>query len=172
VGVHCDDPARSYIILKNNAKASLSISVGINDSVKTVDPEATVMFAVASGQSLEIFSFTEGFYFNGVLVGRQIAWGIAANAPVSGSVTLNIDVPTDFYFMQVVNASSYNISALQVLNTNYNVTIPNDSKTYGMGYYESVADTSVQMRGPSKNWVFSNVSLPDTVNQVITLTAN
>ncbi len=172
-GVHCDDLATTYLVFKNHAKTTLTLSLStFNDSVKTVAPGATVTFSVSSSQSLNVYVTTGNFYFNGALAGRDIGWYMPINTPISGSQTIDIDVPTDYYYLQVVNSSSYNITTLQELSTNYNITIPNDGKTYGIGYYYGVLNNLIQLQSPSKNWVFSNVSLPDTLNQVITLTAN
>ncbi len=169
-GVHCERLATTSVIFKNNSFASMSIQT--NNSSKMVAPGDTASFSGIPGETFNIYAYLTAMYLNGSNVGNTVSWNLTLTYPASGSVMQNMDVPTTYFFLKVVNTSTYTITAEQVNGYSYNATIPNNAQTYGLGYYNASGNPSVTLYANSKSWNFNNLNLPYTVNQVATVTAN
>jgi len=143
-----------------------------NGSSKTVAVGDTFSVSGIPGQNLSVYAYTSSFTINGSSVGSSVSWNSVITFPASGSVIQNMDVPSTYFFLKVVNTSTYTITSEQVNGYYSYATIPNNSQTYGMGYYSSSGNPSVILISTSKTWNFNSLTLPNTVNQVITVTAN
>ena len=84
---------------------------------------------------------------------------------------------TNYFYLKLVNSSAAPITKLYVnyglqAQTLDNITIPNDGKTYSIGYYSAYSNSNARAENATSYWYWASLSLANTQNQSITLTAN
>jgi hypothetical protein len=154
-----------------------TIQLKVNNQTQNVSAGASVSFTGAPGSTLTGTAVTSGLTSSGTPVGLQMAWTLSNTFPVSGSFSTNLNTSADYFFLQVINNSGLPISKLYVnyllqAQTLDNITIPNDGKTYDIGYYHAYSNSNARAESGTSYWSWSSLNLPGTANQSTVLTAN
>lgn len=163
------------ITYKNNSFTPIDIT--INNETKIISPGSAVSFSGKAGSSASGTASASGKTSTGEQVGLKISWTINNTFPSSGTLTNELNVGSNFFFLRIINKSSMLMTKLHV---NYNLvggtteslTIGNDGKTYNLGYYAAYTNSNVRVENGNVYWFWQTLNLPFTQNQSITLTGN
>ena len=167
------------LVYQNNTFTPITIAV--NGTSAIIAPGGTASFtgqynAPATGTaSTSGASSTFGVTTAGGILGLTIAWDINNTFPSGDSQRVPLDVGATYFFLRLANKTPRNIIDYYVnINFSYgsyylDATIPNDGKTYDMGYYLAYSTSNVQTQSTSSSIFYSAVSLPFTSNQSATI---
>lgn len=181
MGNKCEQLAPVTMILKNSAKLQeqMVISIytqnGSNDIFKTLNAGDTASITGTNGAQANIEIDIMPVMNSGYYIGGHLSWDTTINFSPGASQMVSLDVPSSYFFLQVLNVSSYVIGYATIDQGEYtysNLNIPNSNTPYALGYYLAESNSNVVLRASSNTWTFNNLALPFTQNQVITLTAN
>ena len=181
-GTFCESIVTTAIVYKNNTFTPITISV--NDLGKTIPVGGSVSFtgkygtdaigtATTSGSATSL-----GISTAGGVIGLPINWSISNTFPVSDTLRVPLDVGATYFFLRMTNKSDKNIIDYYV---NYkfpygesyeDVTIPNDSKQYDLGYYLAYQYSNVQTQSVNAKINYFTLSLPGVSNQSASVTIN
>jgi hypothetical protein len=168
-GVHCENVSKAFIYFKNNSMYAISISM--YDSTKIIKVDSSVFFAGTYGTSQSIYAITVNTS-NGNQYGQSIIWSMYVTFPTSGSIIQNLDVSSSYFFLQVINTSSSPINSGYVQGSYLSgLYINNTGNIIPVGYFYISGVPSITFTSSAgKTWTYNNFSLPNTPNQVVTLT--
>lgn len=166
-------PTSSTLTYINNASTPITLALGSQS--QTLAPKGKLVLTGKPGVAANGTASTSGVTTSGDQVGNLMTWSIDDTYPSSGNLTVNLNVSTDFFFLQITNQSSYTISKVYVnykllSQTVDNISIPADGKTYSIGYYKAFANSNVRAEATGGSFT-GNITLPNTLNQVYTFTA-
>ncbi len=158
-----------------NNKAFTPISVSVAGVTGTIPVGQSISFSGPPGSSVSVSGSTSGQTTSGTLVGLLLTWSFSTSFPDNGDNPSDMNVGVDYFFLKIVNLSSYSITKVYV---NYNlvpqtldnIIIPPDGNTYNIGYYGAYSNSNVRLEGSSGFW-YNDISLPFTQNQSYTFTA-
>jgi hypothetical protein len=153
------------------------IIVIFNNQIQTIQVGSNIVFSGTPGSKLSGTASTSGQTSTGTQVGLQLAWNINNTFPASGNASTDLDATSDFFFLNIINKSSIEWTKLYVnyglqAQTLDNVSIPNDGKTYNIGYYKAYSNSNVRTENGNNFWYWSTLNLTGTINQSITITGN
>lgn len=174
IGLHCETPAPVKVTFTNNA--ILPAHIIMNDTSKLVNAGQNVSFYATNGQRTYAQISVSQIVSGGTPYGVSPSWTSYINVGAHDT-TISINVPNSYYFLQVVNTSSYTITSAIVNQyySEYNLNITSSSGTVQLGYYSlnnnTTATVELQASSSGKTWTF-NPSLSGGVNQMVTVTAN
>jgi hypothetical protein len=165
----------STLVYVNSTYTTIQLTA--NNQTQNVVAGASVSFIGTPGSTLNGTAVTSGLTSSGTQVGLQMAWTLSNSFPASGSFSTNLNTSADYFFLQVINSSGLQMNKLYVnyalqAQTLDNVTIPNDGKTYNIGYYHAYSNSNARAESGTTYWSWPNLNLPGTVNQATVLTAN
>ena len=178
-GSLCESMITGTLVYQNNTFTPITIAV--NGTSAIIAPGGTASFtgqynAPATGTaSTSGASSTFGVTTAGGILGLTIAWDINNTFPSGDSQRVPLDVGATYFFLRLANKTPRNIIDYYVnINFSYgsyylDATIPNDGKTYDMGYYLAYSTSNVQTQSTSSSIFYSAVSLPFTSNQSATI---
>lgn len=162
----------------NYINASFTIvSITINNQTQSIAPGGKVQYTGIAGTTLTGTATTSGQTVQGTLVGNVITWNLSNVFPASGNLNFTLNVGADSFFLKMQNKSSTSIIRLYVnyqlvSQTLDNITVNNDGLLYGIGYYKAFSNSNVRAESANSYWYWGPVSLPNTQNQSVTLTAD
>ena len=178
-GPVCATASSGVLVYQNNTFTPISIAV--NGTSAIIAPGGTASFAgkyntpAIGSASTSGAASSFGVTTSGGVLGLTIAWDINNTFPASDSQRVPLDVGATYFFLRLANKSAHNIIDYYVnINFTYgsyylDATIPNDGKTYDMGYYLAYSSSNVQTQSTSSSIFYSAVSLPFTSNQSATI---
>jgi hypothetical protein len=167
---HKDNPT-SYVEIQNDTYTTLSVI--LNGKSATIPSGSTLTFSASAGSGITGQATTSGGSF-GPNTGVALSWDLSSYSfPPSGTVSIPIDVSSDFFYLFARNNAGYNVVRVDVnYNTTQqetdNVTIPNDGNIYGVGYYQAYNNSNVQFTlsdNPLDVYKWPSLNLPFTNNQ-------
>ncbi|MCW3121624.1 MAG: toll/interleukin receptor protein [Flavipsychrobacter sp.] len=182
-GTFCESAATSYIVYKNNTFTPIVITV--NGAGLTIPVGGSVSYSGKFGTDATGTATTSGAATSlgistaGGILGLPINWSINNTFPSGDTLRVPLDVGAAYFFLRLKNTGSKNIINYYVnkdftYGEYYNdVTVPNDSKVYEMGYYLAYPGSNVQTQATnssSPNYVRQTVTLPFVSNQSVTVT--
>jgi hypothetical protein len=168
-------PTESTITLANNSHTTVEVEI---DGVEyKLDANEEKIFTGKPDQSFSGEAVTFGETTSGSQVGGRLTWTIDDEFPASGNRNINFDVESDLFFLEVINNSEFTITQVYVnfelqSQTLDNVSIPNDGKTYNIGYYRAYSNSNVRLGTDLGYWHQPTLDLPFSKNQKYTFTAN
>ena len=170
----------SSVFFKNDSYTPVYITV--SGASTTIPPDSTVAFTGQSGEALTMYAYTFGTNSSNNPVGDSIVWSGNYNFPVNGATkTVPLDVYVNYFYLEMIDSNStqsiasiyvnYGITGAQTLD---HITVPNDRKVHGIGYYISYPATEIYALSSSGYpWTITPPAIPDTIlNEAITVTAN
>ncbi|MEO5682252.1 MAG: hypothetical protein ABIQ88_06400 [Chitinophagaceae bacterium] len=165
----------SSVSYKNASFTDIAIVLG--GTQKTITPGSSVSFSGSGNANFAASASTSGKTSSGTQVGSMLQWKLDGSFPASGTRNTDLNVAAEYFFLKIVNKSAKNISKLYtnyglVSQTTENLSIPNDAKTYFLGYYKAYSNSNVRAESGSSYWQWNTLSLPYTQNQSTTVTAN
>ncbi len=178
-GTFCENAAASVITFRNNTYTPVSIT--INGVGQNIPVGGTVAFAgsygtIASGGASTSASTPYGINTANGTIGDVILWNKNIPFPVKDTLRDTLNVGRSYFFLRLVNKSAYGIIDYYVNylfsygQYYYDATLPNDGKTYDMGYYLAYSSSNVQTQDSHSGVVWKAVTLPFTENQAVTVT--
>ncbi len=177
-GTNCQTATTSNVAYMNNTFTPVTIV--INGSLATIPAGATVSFkgnygTLASGTATTSGSTPLGVLSGGGSVGQSIYWQLNNKFPVSGTVTDTLNVGASYFYLSIVNNSTFSIINYTVnselVSGAFAVTasIPNNGQTYGLGYYLAYPNSNVKVTySDGHTATLSSFSLPFANNQQYT----
>jgi len=164
----------SSVTYKNQTFSNVNITLA--GSQKTIAPGNSVSFTGNANTGFTAAASTSGKTSEGGQVGLQIQWKLDGNFPASGTSTTLLNVPSKYFFLKLINKSGKTINKLYtnyklVSQTAENLSIPGDNREYSLGYYEAYTNSNIRAESANTFWSWSNLNLPFTINQSLTVTA-
>jgi len=170
----------SSITFRNNSYTLVYINV--SGATQTMAPDSSISFAGQPGLNASMYAYTFGVNAANEPVGDTIIWSNNYIFPANGALSnIPLNVYPQYFFLRMIDSNSsqsitsiyvnYGIAGAQTLD---NITIPNDKKVHGVGYYKSYALTQVYaVSNTGNHWLLTPPTIPDTVqNESVTLTVN
>ena len=153
------------------------ISITINNVTQTISVGSSLIIPGDAGKTVTGTAYTSGQSASGSALGLKLSWNINNSFPNSGNVSTNLDAGPNYFFLNVINNSSLPMTVLYVNyglqpQTTDNITIPNDGRTYNIGYYNAYTNSNVRTENGSIYWYWPNLNLPGTINQSTTVTGD
>jgi len=151
------------------------VSIFINATKKVIPTGGSASFTGPYGYYIRGLATTYEANSSGAQVGLQLSWNMTDSFPLT-TKSVYINVPPAYFFLKIANKSSYAINQVFV---NYGIdsqsldyiTIPNDGKTYDIGYYYAFANSNLYLTASNYSWSY-NLALPFTENQAYTFVTN
>jgi hypothetical protein len=175
-GYHCENLLSTYLDYNNNTYTPINITVDNQTHVIPVGSKIT--YTGSYGDQITGTAQTSGTTNTGAIVGEPIIFSFTSPFPISGTAVQELDVTSDYFFLQIVNNSPDVITKVYInyglqSQTIDNITIPNDGRLYAVGYYYAFTNSTARFEDANGNrWTFNSLGLPFTSNQTVTLTAN
>ena len=174
-GCQKEDPAPTSSTITYSNNTSTPIKIVIGSQTQTIASKGQVVLTGKPGSVLSGTASTSGVTSSGGQVGNLMTWTLDDTYPSTGNLTINMNVSTDFFFLEITNKSSFPISKVYVnykliSQTVDNISIPADGKTYSIGYYKAFSNSNVRAEATGGNFS-GNITLPNTINQVYGFTA-
>jgi hypothetical protein len=179
-GTRCQGRNTTGISYKNNSFTPITISV--NGNTQTIPVGGSVTFTGGNGIAATGTATTSGGSSLGIsspngVIGMEIDWQINNIFPSSDTLRVPLDVGSSYFFLRMTNKGAKNIINYYV-NVGFpsteeffqDVTVPNDGKTYDLGYYLAYSSSNVQTQSADSKIVWKAVTLPLTNNQSFTVT--
>lgn len=139
-GIYCENKTSTSLAYKNNTSTPITITV--NGTTQTINIGSSVTFTGDAGNAANGTASTSGTTVGGGTKGVIMQWNLNNSFPASGTQTIDLNVPSDYFFLYMQNASGASITELYTNNGNsYQMTepvnIPNNGTNYGVGYYHA-----------------------------------
>ncbi len=155
------------------------IDITFNGQSKTAPVGGNAIFSGSANTQGTGTASTSGKTSSGTQVGLLITWNnFTMTFPAAGTNnTSPLNVGNDCFFLKLTNSSSNTIPKSiwdQYLQnqTLDNVSIPNDGLVYGLGYYKAFTNSNVRAESGNNSWSWTQLNLPFTNNQSLTVQAN
>jgi hypothetical protein len=157
----------------NNAQTAISFIA--NNQTQSIAAGASLVFTGTPGATFAATATTSEKTSTGTQVGQQISWTLNTTFPSSGDLPNKLDVPSDYFFLKIVNKDILPMTKLYVnygltAQTLDNITIPNDGLSYNIGYYKAYTNSNARAENGNTYWYWSNLNLTGTINQICTAT--
>jgi PKD domain len=148
-------------------KTFTPITIVINGQTQTIPVGGEVTLSGKPDAAAVGSAYTSGATSSGTQVGLKISWTI--NDTFNDSFA-DLNVSGSFWFLKIINSSSRQVTKVFV---NYglqsqsidNISIPNDGKTYNIGYYQSFSNSNVRLEATGAVWSFSPLYLGGLPNE-------
>src|SRR6185312_5894922 len=115
-------------------------------------------------------------------LGQNLEWHIDTTINSWHNITYPLQIGPDYFLLKMINNSPENMIYLKVssgqtdYSYSFDVTIPNDGRTYNLGYYRTLSDLSVIARnGDQQGWEWDcgrDFHYPNLWNQWVRVTKN
>jgi len=119
---------------------------------------------------------------DGGVLGQNLEWHIDTTINSWHNITYPLQIGPDYFLLKMINNSPENMIYLKVssgqtdYSYSFDVTIPNDGRTYNLGYYRTLSDLSVIARnGDQQGWEWDcgrDFHYPNLWNQWVRVTKN
>lgn len=151
-GIYCETKLTTSLAYKNNASTPITITV--NGTTQTINVGSSATFTGNAGNAANGTATTSGTTVGGGTKGVIMQWTLNNSFPASGTQTVDLNVPSDYFFLYMQNTSAASISELYTNNGNSyqmteDVNIPNNGIKYAVGYYH--ASSTVYLAAVSSN---------------------
>ncbi len=172
-GGHCQYSTITYF---NNTFTPVYIT--INGSSTTIQPGESVFYYGTPGDNAVGTATTYGQTNSGTQIGDAINFTFNDVFSYNGGLEDDINISSDYFYLKINNASSFNIGQEYVnfgtnAHTYDQVSIPNDGNTYGMGYYLAYNNTELRLLTSGGGHVWDYViNIPFQQNASYTFFAN
>ncbi|MBS1531971.1 MAG: hypothetical protein JSU01_16850 [Bacteroidetes bacterium] len=113
------------------------------------------------------------------LLGERMKWDIDTVVRSWGNFEYPLTIGPNYFLLRVVNTSPSNIYYVTVsadefnYKYNYNINIPNDGRSYDMGYYHIYPDTKIDIWNLGKKELYwnngSNLTFSNINNQYVSV---
>ena len=181
-GDHCEIGVTTTIQYWNHGFTDITLT--LQNGAYTVPAGHSKGFMGGYGDTLQGNAFTHGSS------GVQVNWDTLFNTfPQSGTTTVDLNIPSTFFYLTVVNDSASGPLKYFVINKNVPgignqqaIILPPPYLAYGaaiaLGYFNAVDSSNLYIKSAANDgeWFFSRslgtLVLPMTANQAITITAN
>jgi hypothetical protein len=135
----------------------------------------SAVFTGTANASATYTGETSGKTTSGAQVGLKLSWNNTTTFPATGSKAIDLQISTDYFFLFVTNNST--TKDLQKVYVNYgltnqtldNVVFAKGGTKFRVGYYKAFTNSNVRFESGTSVWSFSNLNLPFTVNQSVSL---
>ncbi len=178
-----DNSPKAAIVIQNNSPSQIHLTVNgvaVEDNVQPGGKDTLYGTPLADAK---IIVETVTVDIDDHPAGEQLVLQYANSFPEDKkSVVQEVNVSPDFYFVKVVNASNAAANQLVVSEPdvygvfNIDMIISNTKKAIACGYYPTVKQVAnikiIESSNGPREWSFSNVQLPGTANQAITVSCN
>jgi hypothetical protein len=153
------------------------ISITVNGSTQTIAAGQNVVFKGTAGATATGQASTSGITTSNTQVGLLMTWTLNNNFPTTGNFTVNLDVPSTYFFLKIINNSTSTTTKLYVnygltSQTLENISMAPNTNVYNLGYYLAYTNSNVRLENATSFWYFSPLNLPFVVNQQFIGTAN
>ena len=177
-GAFCQTKANSVLRYVNNTFTPVTISV--NGSTQNIPVGGKVAFVGQAGTVANGSASTSGAAGSlgvdnsGGILGLTINWDIDTTFPNMDTLDIPLNVGASYFYLYIVNTGTASILDFYV---NYefsygqvyqDITVPNNSVTYGVGYYLAYSSSSVQVQRSDSKVIWQAVTVPFTSNQSYT----
>ena len=159
--------------------AFTDIQITFNGTTNTLIPGDSFTFDDVPGSSAPLYAYTYGSTTTGTQIGLKIEWDeiITLNG---GTVSYNLNVSSTYFYIYIKNSGTHTLINLYVnyglpSQTYDNISIPNNSVKYKIGYYTALSNSNVRMyfQDNLSYYVYWNQGtqfiLPWTENQYVNL---
>ena len=176
-GTLCQTLSTTSIEFDN--KTYTPITITVNGSNSTIPVGGSQTYTGAYNSTLSYTAYTYMTTASSTQIGLEMTWNSSKIFPSSGTFTVNLDVPSTFYFLNVQNNSSHTGTSDVYVNygsspvTTLGVNIPNNGTVYGLGYYSSISNEEIYITSSPTgyDWTF-HTSLGGVNNQEFTCIMN
>ena len=176
-GPFCDTkliipPDSTSITFTNNVFTPISITV--NGVTQSIPAGGAVTFTGPRGSVANVAASTTGRSPLGNPVGLTYIWNsLSTSFPSNSTLTIPLSVSGGFFYVKVVNKTNAKLTKCfvnygQAAQSKDTLTIPNDSLTYGIGYYYYNPNSNVRMESFNHFWLDDTLKLTGMSNQVTT----
>ncbi|PQJ08771.1 hypothetical protein CJD36_022490 [Flavipsychrobacter stenotrophus] len=149
----------------------------LNGSNYTIPKSGSVSVTGTYDDQAVAYISAKGTNSSGGLIGEVVSFSIISRFPSSGSTIVNVDVPSDYFFLIIKNNGA---EAVTKCYFNYGLTtqslsyfsVPNNGSNYGFGYYSALSTYNLRLESNTYYWSFNPLALPFTNNQYKLLTLN
>jgi hypothetical protein len=172
-GGQCQYETQTTLVYYNNTFTPIYINM---DGVEyTIPVGGQVSYQGLPGNTLSGTATTYGTTATNNRVGETITWDLTDVFPSTGSASVDLNVSSTYFYLKLINNSTYNINNVYVnyglsAQTLDNITVYNTGYLYGIGYYRAFTNSNIYLTAGSRYWDY-NTSLPFTTNQSYTFTA-
>lgn len=170
-------PQVAKVQLINNAFTDVSLVINDLPQLKALAPKTASYITGKPGDIVRLQMETVSRDENGNPVGLTITLEDEITLPAAGEeIVKNINIPAEYFFVAVLNQSNGPVNQVVVNEltpeeTSNEITIFNDGKPVGCGYYIApVGFTNIKVarnKGPYAEWVFPQQKLPGAENQFL-----
>ncbi|HSZ32413.1 MAG TPA: hypothetical protein VK772_03835 [Puia sp.] len=153
------------------------ITVNADNQTQSIPVGSQIVLKGTPGASLSGTATTSGQTSSGTQAGLLITWNLSYTYPTSGNTSVKLNVESNYFFLKVVNQSALPMTTIYVnfgltAQTTDNIDIPNDGKTYNIGYYSAYSNSNVKATNGNTYWLWSPITFAGLANQALTVTGN
>jgi len=154
------------------------VTLTINSQVQTIPVAHSVTVSGTAGVAYSGSAYTSGATGSGAQVGLKLTWTLDGTFPTSSS-TVALNVTSDYFFVFITNKHA--TKTISKVYVNYaltsqtldNISIPNNSVEYSIGYYKAYSNSNVRLEASDGSyWYWSSLTLPGSTNQSVALEAD
>lgn len=162
-------PSITTLVYVNDTYTPVSITA--NGITSTIPVGGSINYTATAGSSNAVTAQTSGLTSTNTVVGSVMNWTLNDVFPSSGTIRRTIDVPSQYFFLKIVNNSSYRASGLYVNYGLVSQTFDNinfGSGTYNIGYYQAYSNSNARCASSNGGYWQMNASLANSQNQSFT----
>jgi len=145
--------------------------------MKTIPAGGTFDYTAKNKYRLQTQASTYILNSKGGILGQKIVWHIDTVVNSWKNFSYPLYIGPDFFLLRVVNNSPANINYMKMTASefnytfDYNIYIPNDGRSYDMGYFRTLSDLNVYIRDANNKYLTwdngKNLSYPNLYNQYV-----
>lgn len=163
-GTYCEVKSQSTVHFQNRTFTPMTMY--LNGNTYTVDTGTHLTLTGNYGDTVKGSAFVKGAY------GLTYSWDTVMYVfPRIGDYTVNMDVPTTYFFLKVTNIND--TATIRKVYVNLGtpqetldiVLVPNDHQPHYIGYYQASDTTVVKLQSTPSTWIYNSLALPSQLNQ-------
>ncbi len=153
------------------------ITINASNQTQSIPVGSQIVLTGTPGAALTGTATTSGQTSSGTQVGLLMTWNLNYTYPTSGNSSVKLDAESNYFFLKVINQSAYHMTTIYVnfglaAQTTDNIDIPNDGKTYNIGYYNAYSNSNVKAINGNTYWLWTPITFAGLTNQALTVTGN
>jgi hypothetical protein len=154
-----------------------AITINVDNQTQSIPVASQIVLKGTPGASISGTATTSGQTSSGTQVGLMITWNLSYTYPTSGNLSVKLDAESNYFFLKVINQSSIPMTTIYVnfglsAQTTDNINIPNDGKTYNIGYYSAYSNSNVKATNGNTYWLWTPLNFAGSANQSFIVTGN
>lgn len=163
------------ITFKNNTLTAIFIE--LDGDMKTIPSGGTFDYTAKNKYHLQTQASTYILNSKGGILGQKIIWHIDTVVSSWKNFSYPLYIGPNFFLLRVVNNSPANINYMKMTASefnytfDYNIYIPNDGRSYDMGYFRTLSDLNVYIRDANNKYLTwdngKNLTYPNLYNQYV-----